>query len=134
MNYIPLTIGGIISVILIVKTLRLIRQESEVSEYKKVIIYPLIQFISILPAIISRVNDLVTGEMNFTLFLIYIITSRGQGAINALFWGKTIFKDFRKVSLGTSSFTPGGDPLFMKYDTSTICQNVSLVGDENKKN
>jgi hypothetical protein len=131
MNYIPLVFGGIASIILTIKTLRLIRQESEVSEYKKVVIYPLIQFISVIPALAERLNDLATGQLNFTLFLIYVVASRSQGIINALFWGRSILKELKQGSIGHSSFTPG-DPTFIRYDTSTIYQNVSLVTEEKK--
>ena len=88
--YIVVIISGIVSLYYYCKLFKYLNQ-SVSSQYSKEVrgffVYPLILFISWMPAIFDLVYSDVLGNFSFTVRIIHVVASHLQGFMNALAYG-----------------------------------------------
>ena len=120
-TFLPILIGAIVSFYWGIKTILFIKDSSlnYIVEYKNALVYPIIQFVSWLPAVIDRIYNVTTGNIWFPLLLVHVICARSQGIINALFYGKSNYQNMKNY-IKNGSEIDLYDPLYLKYDLSSI--------------
>ena len=121
LTFVPILFGAILSFYWGAKTIIFIKdwRLNYVVEYKNALVYPIIQFVSWLPAVIDRVYHLFSGNIYFPLLMFHIIFARSQGIINAIFYGKSNYENLRNY-LQNGSDIDYADPLYLRYDLSSV--------------